>query len=174
MEKFLTGSARDYDNVATGIRTAKSQFLAGLKELQGTKGEYRSLKEQRKSEKNKLKLEEVEAKKFKFAKMEKKAPFFPSLAAKGAFEEKKSIDASESYFDARQRQLLLFPARAFEKDKKWQHNKFTSNYLSRLPGREGEIVDNEKVRFYEMPRGSVSHSRMVDSTTLNQGSASIS
>jgi hypothetical protein len=52
-----------------------------------------------------------------------------------------SIDASEEYFDATMKKVLLYPARAFEKDKKWAHNRYASDYLMRMPGREGEVVD---------------------------------
>lgn len=73
--------------------------------------------------------------------MEKPPTFHPTMSSKGNFHNDPSMDATEAYFDATKQRLLLFPARAFEKNKKWYPQRYAADYLKRLPGREGEVID---------------------------------
>lgn len=91
--------------------------------------------------------------------MEKPPTFHPTMSSHGNFHNEVSIDASESYFDATKKRLLLFPARAFEKEKKWFPQRYAGDFLKRMPGREGEVIDQEKVEYFEKPRGSLNLSK---------------
>ena len=75
-----------------------------------------------------MKNQEQLEQQFKFTKMEKRIPFFPSLTAKGEFDDRTKFNGvGISYLDSTAKHQLLFPAKAFEKDKKWAHNSYSSN-----------------------------------------------
>jgi hypothetical protein len=108
---------------------AKQEYLDAMQSLRGKKNEHKQMKESIDQEKKQLKIDEKKAKSFKFNKMEKKLPFFPSLQTKGNFEELRSINVDDKYLDARRRFELMFPDKTFEKDKKWIYIKHSRKFF---------------------------------------------
>ena len=58
---------------------------------------------------------------FKFTKMSKKQPFFPTLKTRGTIQVEyvKSIDNSLKYVPGREKEALMFPARNTDNSKKF-------------------------------------------------------
>ena len=80
MNKKVSGhEGREKDIVHEAMKSAKEEFLKSMEQLKGKKEEYKDIKKSNDEERKRIAIEEKKANSFKFSKMEKKMPFFPSL-----------------------------------------------------------------------------------------------
>ena len=143
MHKKASGLERDKDMVHTIMKSAKQEFLDAMQALRGKKDEYKELKQMNEEERKRIKEDERKAASFKFSKMEKKQPFLPNLNVKENFEPFKTKEVGEKYIDARQKYQLLFPQKAFEKEKKFTYTRNKTNYFQKPVGQEADKYDEE-------------------------------
>ena len=86
-----------------------------------------------------MRREERQAAMFKFGKMTKAKPFFPSLNTRGFLQTEPvtSVDKGAEYFDSRTRESLLFPSRVKDWSKKFAMTKTgDGSYFTKPVGRE--------------------------------------
>ena len=90
-----------------------------MSHLHDKKDEYRQMKAENDLEREQLRKEEKMAQSFKFTKMSKKTPFFPTLDARGFLqvEPVTSNDNGQKYIDGRDRQALMFPDKVKDNSK---------------------------------------------------------
>lgn len=102
------------------MKGAKSEFMQTMQRLREKKDEHKDIKRQNDEERKMIQEEERKAKSFKFAKMEKKTPFLPSIKERDGFEGFKSLAPGEKYLESRPKYQILFPQRALEKGLKFR------------------------------------------------------
>lgn len=120
MYKKITGV--DENTVRDRQRDGKQQMIDYLEHLKGKKDEYRGMKAANEAEREEMRRQEKQAASFKFTKMSKKAPFFPTLHTRGNLEEKyvTSADNDTSYIEGRTKEALIFPKRVKDFSKQFK------------------------------------------------------
>ena len=93
--------------------------------------------------------DERTAQMFKFTKMKKKEPFLPSLKLRGYFENAQAlVPIHGPNMDYRDREALIFPDRIKERSRKWKLQPSASRFFTKPAGREVDVFDASKLRYY--------------------------
>ena len=95
-------------------------------------------------ERDEIRREEKNAQMFKFTKMSKKQPFFPTLKTRGTIQVEyvKSLDNSLKYVPGREKEALMFPARNTDNSKKFAElGTAPGGFFKREVGQELDKID---------------------------------
>ena len=104
------------------VKQAHKDFKDSLVHLRGKKEEYKEIKKEYAAEREELKREARIAKMFKFTKMTKKISFLPALKSSDeGFQPMTSLCIGDEYVAWRDKNKLVFPDRAFEKQSSSPH-----------------------------------------------------
>lgn len=94
--------------------------------------------------------------------MKKKAPFKAAVKKIGFFnKETDTIEIHEPARDYREKEALLFPDRIKDNTKKWEYQGHTSGYISKMPGREIDVYDDDKVKFFQTPSRTIGATQVI-------------
>jgi hypothetical protein len=130
----------------------REDFFATLEHLKGKKEEYHQIKQKREKKMLDEEREQKNIQKFKFGKMKKKDPFMNAVQTIGYFQkETEAVQKHEPARDYREREALIFPDRIKNHTKKWEYQGHRSDYLKKMPGREIDQFDQDKVKFFNQP-----------------------
>ena len=115
-----------------------------MEHLKGKKQEYMQMKGENELEREEIRKQEKMAQSFKFTKMSKKTPFFPTLYTRGLIQTEyvTSNDNALAYLDGRQREALMFPNRVKDYSSQMTQIKLCDGqYFSKTVGQEFDKYD---------------------------------
>jgi hypothetical protein len=115
-----------------------------MEHLKGKKQEYMQMKGENELEREEIRKQEKMAQSFKFTKMSKKTPFFPTLDTRGLIQTEyvTSNDNALAYLDGRQREALMFPNRVKDHSNQMTQIKLCDGqYFSKTVGQEFDKYD---------------------------------
>ena len=109
MYKKITGV--DETTSRQNIEQAKETYLNYLSTLSAVKGMDQTRKQDNDLERAEMRRQEKQAESFKFGKMSKTKPFFPTLNTRGFLQSEPmtSYDKEQPYMIGRDKQALIFP-----------------------------------------------------------------
>ena len=123
---------------------AKQGFQNYMNHLEGVKEDYQQMKRDNDLERAEMKRQEKQAAGFKFTKMSKKLPFFPTLNTRGflAVEPVTSVDHGIPYINGGEREALLFPKKVKDFSKKFGLQKTCDgNFFNEQVGQQFDTYD---------------------------------
>jgi len=94
--------------------------------------------------------------------MKKKDPFLNAVKKIGYFQkEQEIVEIHDKARDYREREALIFPDKVKNNTKKWKYQGHRRDYLMKMPGREVDEFDQEKVKFFETPTRTIGSTQII-------------
>lgn len=123
MYKKITGV--DAETCRDNIQAARHSFGDIMASLNAVKGLDQTRKQDNDLERAEIRRQEKQAESFKFGKMSKTKPFFPTLNTRGFFQQEgvESIDHGLPYLPGRDKESLLFPNKVKDYSKRFNLQK---------------------------------------------------
>jgi len=95
-----------------------------------------------------MRKDQIEASKFKFGNMKKKADFLPTTLKSDAFEDFKSVDIGTDYIEAVGKVKLMAPDRAYNNSGKWKLQKTCDgNMFQKTARQEDDVYDMNYLQY---------------------------
>lgn len=148
MYKKISGV--DETSVRARQRDAKADMDAYMDHLRAKKDEYRALKADNELEREEMRRQEKMAASFKFTKMAKKTPFFPTLDTRGMLQTEyvKDIQNKLPYIEGRTKEALMFPDKVKDNTKLFGLQKTCDgSYFTQPVGQETDLYDEVLLKY---------------------------
>jgi hypothetical protein len=142
MYKKITGV--DEENCRVNMAHSVSDFKSYVSQLSASKDLDAQRRHENDQERARIRKEQKDAAMFKFGKMTKAKPFFPTLNTKGYLQKEPmtSFEKGLPYTEGREKESLLFPTRAKDYSKLFGLQKTCDgNFFSKPVGREIDQFD---------------------------------
>ena len=94
--------------------------------------------------------------------MKKKPAFKNAVHKQGYFQkETEFTEVHEPARDFREREALIFPDRVKDNTKTWKYQGHKNSELMTMPGREVDVFDEDKVKFFETPSRTIGSTQVI-------------